>query len=69
MDQEELRAEIERIVYSVGQPGEELVSLATMLERSILFEVMRDLIVEKIAANDDIAVEVLSWAWKELTER
>lgn len=69
MDQEELKSEIDRILNTVGEPGEYLVSLATTLERSILFEVMRDLIIEKIAASDDIAVEVLSWAWKELTER
>lgn len=69
MDQEELEIEISRLVSMLGTQAEDLVGYATALERSILFKTLRDIIVEKIAEDDQIAVDTISWLWKELSER
>lgn len=53
----------------LGTQAEDLVGYATALERSILFKTLRDIIVEKIAEDDQIAVDTISWLWKELSER
>lgn len=69
MDQEELEFEVSRLISILGQQGEDLFGYAVSLERSILFMKLRDIIIEKIAENDQIAVDTIAWIWKELSER
>lgn len=45
---------------------DEVIEISTLQERGRLFEHLSNLIKEKDAAKDLIAVEVLSWAWEEL---
>ncbi len=69
MDQEEIQREIDKIVYRLGPAGEELFSYAIALERIRIFQNLQTLIQQKDSANDQIAAEVLSWAWQVLSEQ
>ena len=44
-----------------------LIDLSASQERVRIFEKLVELIQEKDSNNDDIAVEVLSWAWQRLS--
>ncbi len=69
MDQEEIQKEIDKLVTYLGMPGEELFSLAIASERIRIFQNLQTLIQQKDSANDQIAVEVLSWAWQALADQ
>lgn len=49
--------------------AEAFVRLGEMKSRQDFFESFRQLMGEKQAENDEIAVQVLSWAYLELAER
>lgn len=68
MDSEELLQEIANRINYVGPVGEDIFTLARLYERSYMFEQLRNLISQKDQANDQIAVETLSWAWQVLAE-
>lgn len=46
----------------------ELYTLGAMAERLEFFSKLRDLIVEKDEANDELASAVLGWAYERLSE-
>lgn len=68
MDQEEVQREIEYLVNLLGPQAETLHELSLTSERIDLFQKLRSLIHEKDLANDQIAVEILSWAWQEMSK-
>ena len=68
MDQEEIQREIDYLINWLGPTGERLHELALASERIYLFEKLRNLITQKDLINDQVAVEVLSWAWQQLSE-
>ena len=68
MDQEEIQREIDYLVNWFGPAGEKLHELSVASERIYLFEKLRNLIMQKDLAGDQIAVEVLSWAWQLMSE-
>lgn len=43
--------------------------LSALQERAKIFEKLVRLIQEKDSANDVVAAEVLSWAWKQLSDK
>jgi hypothetical protein len=47
---------------------DEVIEISTLQERGRLFENLSNLIKEKDAEGDTIAVEVLSWAWEQLSQ-
>ncbi len=69
MDQEEIQREIDKLVNYLGPAGEELFSYAIAIERIRIFQNLQTLIQQKDSANDQIAAEVLSWAWQVLSEQ
>lgn len=69
MDQEEIQKEIDKLVTYLGPAAEELFSFAIALERMRIFQNLQTLIQQKDSANDQIAAEVLSWAWQALSEQ
>lgn len=62
---EELQRDINKLVNYLGPAGEELFNLAIALERTYIFQNLQTLIQQKDSANDQIAAEVLSWAWQD----
>jgi hypothetical protein len=68
MDPEEIQREIDYLITWLGPVGEKLFDLAIAQERIYMFEKLRTLIQQKDAAGDQIAVEVLSWAWRTLAD-
>lgn len=69
MDQEEIQREIDRLVNRLGPASEELFCYAIALERIRIFQNLQTLIQQKDSANDQIATEVLSWAWQVLADQ
>lgn len=68
MDQEEIQREIDKLINYLGPAGEELFSLSIASERIRIFQNLQKLIQQKDSSNDQIAAEVLSWAWQVLAD-
>lgn len=68
MDPEELERTRKDMIDWFGPAGERLFQIAVSQERIYLFQKFRELIIEKDQENDEIAVEVLSWAWQRLAD-
>lgn len=67
MDIEEILEYSSRLIAKVGPEGEDIFALGSNYQRVEFFAKLRELMQQKMAANDDIAVEVLAWAWIELS--
>lgn len=68
MDSEEILLELNKLINYVGPAGEQIFDLAIGYNRIEMFEKLRTLIHQKDLAGDQVAVEVLSWAWQALAE-
>jgi hypothetical protein len=66
MDQEEILQHAHKLTDSAGLYGEELFSLGCQYEKIAIFIKLRDLIMEKDIAGDQMAVEMLSWTYDQL---
>lgn len=47
---------------------DEVIEISTLQERGRIFENLSNLIKEKDAEGDTVAVEVLSWTWEQLAQ-
>ena len=68
MDQEEILRDLTRLINATGSKGEEIFDLAIAYERISFFNKFRMLMAQKDMANDQVAVEVLNWAYQALAE-
>lgn len=68
MDSEEILHLLNNRVNRVGPIGEEIFDLALAYERIQFFNKFRILMAQKDAIGDDIALEVLDWAYRALAE-
>ncbi len=65
---EELEQDLIALRKSTELNVDELMRLSAIQARTRIFEKLIKLIQEKDSANDIVAAEVLSWAWKKLSE-
>jgi hypothetical protein len=65
---DELHKDIERVIDKMSGAAHDLVLMGAEVERIEFFEHLRELIAEKDLAGDQIAVEVLSWAYEKLAD-
>jgi len=65
---DELHEDSERLIKKVNTSLHDLVLIGQEIERFDLMESFRGLITEKELLGDDLAVEVLSWAYEKLSE-
>lgn len=65
---DELREDAEFVINKIYGSASDLLIMGGQMERIKFFESFRDLIGEKIAQQDEIAVEVLSWAYQKLAD-
>lgn len=68
MDREEILYQVESLIKRTGTLGEDLFSLGVLYERTIIFDKLRLLLQQKDSLNDQVAVEVLNWAYILLSE-
>ncbi len=68
MDSEEILMELTKLVNVTGPAGEQIFDLALAYERINFFNKFRILLHQKDVANDQIAVQVLDWAYQALSE-
>lgn len=68
MDSEEILQELNKLINIVGPAGEQIFDLALAYERILFFEKFRALLIQKDLANDQIALDVLNWAYQLLSE-
>lgn len=68
MDQEEILYQAESLIKKTGSLGEDLFSLGVMYERAIIFDKLRMLLHQKDLLNDEVAVNVLNWAYLLLSD-
>ena len=68
MDQEEILYQAESLIKKTGNLGEDLFSLGIAYERIAMFDKFRALMHQKDLMNDQIAIEVLNWAYQLLAE-
>lgn len=68
MDSEEILHEVTRLINVIGPAGEQIFDLALAYERIQFFEKFRALLAQKDLANDQIALDVLNWAYQLLSE-
>jgi len=68
MDQEEILYQVESLIKKTGRLGEDLFSLGILYERTAIFDKLRLLLQQKNLMNDQIAVDVLNWAYLLLSE-
>jgi hypothetical protein len=68
MDQEEILRDLTRLINATGSKGEEIFDLALAYERIEFFNKFRILLHQKDMANDQVAVDVLNWAYQLLSE-
>lgn len=66
MDLEEILEYSSKLISKVGPDGEDLFSLGSNYQRVVFFAKLRELLQQKIESGDEIATEVLAWAWIEL---
>lgn len=67
MDLEEILEDSSKLISRVGPDGEDLFSLGSSYQRVVFFGKLRELLQQKIDSGDQIATEVLAWAWIELS--
>lgn len=65
---DELKHDIERLLAKINQSAHDLYLIGSEMQRIEFFEILRRLMLEKEMDNDQIAVEVLSWAYERLSE-
>ncbi len=68
MDSEEILHELTRLINVVGPAGEEIFDLSMGYQRILFFEKFRALLALKDMANDQVALDVLNWAYQLLAE-
>lgn len=68
MDSEEILQDLTKLINVVGPAGEQIFDLALAYERIRFFEKFRALLAQKDLSNDQIAVDVLNWAYQLLSE-
>lgn len=68
MDSEEILQDLNKLIKVVGSAGEQIFDLAIAYERIYFFEKFRALLAQKDLANDQIAVDVLNWAYQLLAD-
>lgn len=68
MDSEEILYELTRLINVVGPAGEQVFDLAVAYQRILFFEKLRMLLVQKDLVNDQVAIDVLNWAYQALAE-
>lgn len=68
MDSEEILQDLNKLINVVGPAGEQIFDLAIAYERIHFFEKFRALLSQKDLANDQIAVDVLNWAYQLLAD-
>jgi hypothetical protein len=68
MDSEEILHELTRLINVVGPAGEEIFDLSMGYQRILFFEKFRALLAQKDMANDQVALDVLNWAYQLLAE-
>jgi hypothetical protein len=66
---EELEQDLIALRKSSELNIDELMRLSALQERAKIFEKLVSLIQEKDSSNDVVAAEVLSWAWKQLSDK
>lgn len=64
---EELSVDLSLLRNKTDIDIDSLIELAADKERAKIFEKLVELIQEKDSSNDEIAVEVLAWAWQRLS--
>ena len=69
MDQEEILYQAESLIKKTGTLGEDLFSLGVLYERTIIFDKFRMLLHQKDLLNDQVAIDVLNWAYLLLGEQ
>lgn len=67
MDQEEILQYSAKLIEKVGPLGEDLFSLGSYYEKIHLFSKLRDIIQEKDSIGDELAVQMLTWIWDQLS--
>jgi tRNA threonylcarbamoyladenosine modification (KEOPS) complex Cgi121 subunit len=65
---DEIQDAIDEILAETEDNVVELLALTEMAERIKFFSKLRELISEKEMSNDDIAADVLGWAYEKLSE-
>jgi hypothetical protein len=68
MDQEEILCQAESLIRETGTVGEDIFTLGVMYERIEMFNKFRALLHQKDLMHDEIAVDVLNWAYQLLAE-
>lgn len=68
MDSEEILHELTKLINVVGPDAEQIFDLSMGYQRILFFEKFRALLHQKDMANDQIAVDVLNWAYQILSE-
>ncbi len=66
IDDVEIRSR--QLLQKIDDVTADLYSLGGLEERLIFMTNLRELIAEKDLAGDQVAVEVLNWAWQRLAE-
>ncbi len=69
MDQEEILQDLTKLINFVGPAGEQIFDLALAYERIEFFNKFRILLHQKDVANDQLAVDVLNWAYQALADQ
>ena len=65
---DDIQDAVDRYLVTFGSKGVEFANLVASAERIRFFERYRSLIHEKEAMNDDVAADVLGWAYEKLAE-
>jgi hypothetical protein len=65
---DEIEEQVEELYSKIDDIHAELFTLGAAEERIIFFSKLRELIIEKTESNDDIAADVLGWAYERLAE-
>jgi hypothetical protein len=64
---EDIEERVDQIFQKSEDLNAELYALGAMSERHELFETLRELIHEKEMEGDEVAAQVLGWAWQRLS--
>jgi hypothetical protein len=68
MDPEEIMYELTKLINVVGPAGEQIFDLSMAYQKVLFFQKFRALLAQKDMANDQIALDVLNWAYQLLAE-
>ena len=64
---EDIESRVDELFQKSEDLSSEIYTLGAMAERHEFFAHLRELIHEKEMAGDEVAAQVLSWAWQELS--